>query len=135
MIKKLCMTMAVIVCMSTFAFAEHESANPKTDKSPQGQTGTPGMFRLPTLTDCGAPANIIKMITEYEEVAVANGQTFLIKPDGELAPGAFTLFVNPNTHTWTLAVQVLPPGPDTVGIWCIAAAGSDFGPVAQKISA
>ena len=78
--------MAVIVCMSTFAFAEHESANPKTDKPPQGQTGTPGMFRLPTLTDCGAPANIIKMITEYEEVAVANGQTFLIKPDGFQIP-------------------------------------------------
>ena len=62
----------------------------------------------------------------FEEVAVGEGQTFVIRPDGLMQPAPYTFYANPETKTTSLVVKFDPPfGP---GIWCIINAGAEFQP-------
>ena len=123
---------AVLMCFSTFAIAEHES----TPQTPTPETIDPkifeDMFRLPTFIDCGTPEVVMKMLVDYEEIPIAQGQTFTIRPDLQLQPGPFTLFVNPETGSFSFVVQFKPA--DFGPIWCITQAGSNFGPTAKRTS-
>lgn len=132
--KLLSLAFAALIFCSTVTYAEHEGGN--APKEPE--TLAPDnkifedMFRLPSLIDCGPPDKITKMVQEYGEVPIAEGNTFIIRPDLMLQPGPLTLFVNPNTKTWTMVVKFKPSGyPE---MWCVVGAGTEFGPAIQKTS-
>ena len=129
---------AVLLCLCTVAFATEHESNTQTPE-PELEKELPEfdpkifdqMFRLPSLIDCGAPEKVTEMLSNYEEVPVAQGRTFVLRPDGMLQPGPFTLFVNPKTTSWSLVVQFTPEG--FPPIWCITSAGTGFGPIPQRI--
>ncbi len=100
---------------------------PKKDfTDPQFPFPRTGMFRMPTLIDCGAPEFVEKVLENFEEIAVGEGQTFVIRPDGLMQPGPYVFYANPETKTTSLVVKFDPPyGP---GIWCIISAGAEFKP-------
>ena len=130
MIRKTLLFVAALLCLgTTLAFAEHEGKQ-ETQPAQVDPKIFSNMFRLPSLIDCGSPTIVMEMLAEYEEVPVANGRTFVLRPDGMVQPGPFTLFINSRTQTFSFVVQFTPEGIDP--IWCIIGAGTDFGPVAQK---
>ena len=67
-----------------------------------------------------------------KELEIAGGMGFLIRPDAMLQPGPMSLFVNPDTGTWTMVIKYAPPG--FPKIWCTIGAGTAFGPVIEKTS-
>jgi hypothetical protein len=132
--KLLSLVLAALIFCSTVTYAEHLGEG--TPKEPE--TLAPDnkifedMFRLPSLIDCGPPDKIQKMVDDYGEVPIAEGNTFIIRPDLILQPGPLTLFVNPSTKTWTMVVKFKPAGyPE---MWCVVGAGTEFGPAIQKTS-
>ena len=131
--KLLTIVFATLLFCSSFAYAEHEGTTPQEPKTLQPDSKIfEDMFRLPSLIDCGPPEMVAKMMEDYKEVPVAEGNTFINRPDLMLQPGPFTLYVNPNTKSWTMVVKFKPAGfPE---MWCTVGAGTDFGPVLQKTS-
>tara|TARA_B100000212_G_scaffold341703_1_gene325704 strand:+ start:1951 stop:2367 length:417 start_codon:yes stop_codon:yes gene_type:complete len=129
---------AVLMCLGTVTFAnEHESKPQTPEPEIENQFEVDPklfdqMFRLPSLIDCGPPAKVMEMLQTYEETPFAQGKSFVLRPDGMLQPGPFTLFANPKTGSWSLVIQFTPEG--FPPIWCITAAGSSFGPVPLNTS-
>ena len=118
----------LIFLLATGTIAQENESKPENDKQFQYDPRMfEQMFRLPSLIDCGPPNKVIEMLQKYGEEPLAQGKTFVTRPDGMLQPGPFTFFVNAKTGSWSLVVQFTPEalGP----IWCITAAGSSFGPV------
>ena len=126
--KYISMVFAILFCLS---FTAPSSANDETQNNEQAPNKLfENMFRMPSLVDCGPPEMIQKMINEYKEKPLAEGNSFIIRPDHLLQQGPTTLYVNPDTGTWTMVIKYDPPlGP---GIWCILNAGSKFGPSLEK---
>jgi hypothetical protein len=111
--KTLALILSMIVLMfGSIASAEHEGID-KQDQIPEFTDPKfpfprDGMFRMPAL------------------IAVGDGQTFVIRPDGLMQPSPYTFYANPKTRTTSLVVKFDPPyGP---GIWCIISAGAEFQP-------
>lgn len=132
--KLLSLAFAVLFFCSTVTYAEHlgEGAPKEPETLAPDNKIFEDMFRLPSLIDCGPPDKIQKMVDDYGEVEIAEGNTFIIRPDLMIQPGPFTLYVNPNTKTWTMVVKFKPGGyPE---MWCIVGAGTEFGPSVQKTS-
>ena len=125
------MVFAILFCLS---FTAPSMANDETQNNEQAPTMKlfEDMFRLPALVDCGPPEKILEMIGQYKELEIANGMGFLIRPDAMLQPGPMSLFVNPDTGTWTMVIKYAPPG--FPKIWCTIGAGTAFGPAIERTS-
>ena len=129
--KYISMVFAILFCLS---FNAPSMANDETQNNEQAPTMKlfEDMFRLPALVDCGPPEKILEMIGQYKELEIANGMGFLIRPDAMLQPGPMSLFVNPDTGTWTMVIKYAPPG--FPKIWCTIGAGTAFGPAIKETS-
>lgn len=128
-------TMAHLITIATILFMflasplRAQEENKEID--PNQFYPTNKMFRMPALIDCGTPDEVNKILTKFEEVPFAIGKTFVIRPDGIMQPGPFTLYANPQTGTISMVVKYDPPtGP---GIWCFHAVGSDFKPYIPEL--
>ena len=129
--KSISMVFAILFCLSLTAPSMANDETQKNEQAPDNKLFEE-MFRLPSLIDCGSVESISTMLREYGEQPVVNGTTFVLRPDGVMQPGPFTLFVNPSTKTWSMVVQFEPAGFGV--IWCITAAGANFGPAPQNTS-
>ena len=127
-------TLAIILAITVALFSNTlyaqepntQTIPPKNFTDPNFPFPTDGMFRMPALIDCGAPKFVKKILENFEEIAVGEGQTFVIRPDGLMQPAPYTFYANPETKTTSLVVKFDPPfGP---GIWCIINAGAEFQP-------
>ena len=122
--------LTIFVILPLTAKAEHEGPGTQDQipefTDPKFPFPRDGMFRMPALIDCGEPQFVEKILENFEEIAVGDGQTFVIRPDGLMQPAPYTFYANPETRTTSLVVKFDPPfGP---GIWCIISAGAEFQP-------
>tara|TARA_Y100001978_G_scaffold202283_1_gene222906 strand:- start:3790 stop:4191 length:402 start_codon:yes stop_codon:yes gene_type:complete len=132
MMKYLTMVFAILFCLSFTAPSMANDETQNNEQAPNTDKLFKEMFRLPSFVDCGTPEKVLEMISQYGEKEMAQGLSFLIRPDQMLQPGPMSIYVNPQTGTWTMVIKYAPQGfPVT---WCIMGAGSAFGPVIGKTS-
>ena len=127
------MVFAILFCLS---FTAPSMANDETQNNEQAPNTLnklfEDMFRLPAMVDCGPPQKILAMMKQYGEKEIVQGKSFIIRPDMMLQPGPMSLFVNPDTGTWTMVIKYKPQG--LTDVWCIMGAGTAFGPAGPKTS-
>jgi len=125
------MVFAILFCLS---FTAPSMANDETQNNEQAPNTLnklfEDMFRLPAMVDCGPPEKILAMMKQYGEKEIAQGKSFIIRPDMMLQPGPISLFANPSSGTWTMVIKYKPEG--FTDVWCIMGAGTEFGPAGQK---
>ncbi|MAZ97343.1 MAG: hypothetical protein CMP53_07470 [Flavobacteriales bacterium] len=83
----------------------------------------PGMMKLPTYIDCG-PYNEILAIVQGQngEMPFALFESFIQIPNGQLLKGPAALYVNRETGSWSVVVEI-----ESAGL-CITQFGGRFGP-------
>ena len=123
---------AILFCLSFTAPSMATDETQNDEQAPNINKLFEDMFRLPSFVDCGPPEKVLEMVGQYKEQELVEGQSFLIRPDGMLQPGPMSLYVNPETGTWTMVIKYTPQG--FPKIWCIIGAGTGFGPKVDKTS-
>lgn len=81
--------------------------------------------KLPSLVDCGTPESINGLLESFEEVPVAMGESYIIRPDGQPIPGTVVFYANPNELSYTMVLELDVPDSE---LWCIISAGAKFRP-------
>ena len=104
-----------IFFIATSSYADHadETVSPKDNQ----------VVSLPIMVDCGSEEIVAKMLYDYQEVPMAQGQGTWKIPGGALMTGQMIVWVNVETNTFSITVQ---PKDDMV---CIFLPGKDFGPI------
>jgi len=80
---------------------------------------------LPIVIDCGSKQEIAKILIEYKEIAVAQGNATWKIPNGQYLQGPMTVWINPQTFTFSITIE---PTSETA---CIVMPGTNFQPVVQ----
>ena len=111
MLKKIVALLIIITASATAAQEEIEA--------PQGE------MLLPITTQCTNPSTVMTnlVMDRYSEIAFAQGQaTVQYAKTGEWVQVPFTMYVNPNTLTWSM-IAFMPAGPG-----CLISSGEGFKP-------
>jgi hypothetical protein len=86
----------------------------------------PGMMKLPTLIDCGPYDEILAIVQgQYGEEPFAIFEAFIQIPSGQVITGPSALYVNRETRTWSVVVEIESSG------LCIVQMGRNFGPASK----
>jgi hypothetical protein len=94
---------------------------------PKEEYKMPGMMKLPAFIDCGPYKDILAIVQgKYGEQPFAKFNGSIQIPNGQLILGPGALYVNVETRTWSLVVEV-----ESAGL-CITAYGQDFGAANPK---
>ena len=102
----------VLLGLATFKLA---LADPDVE---QKQTVT----QLPLMVNCIPNDAFFKMIDEYGEQPFSDGLSSWSIPGGRDANGRTVIYVNPNTFTFTVAI-------DFVDVKCVVFSGREFAPL------
>ena len=123
--KKLLKTFStlVIACLLSGAMLTQLTAQ-EQDQQPQdpNQYKMPGMMKLPTFIDCGPYDAILGIVQgQYGEQPFAIFESFIQIPNGQIITGPSALYVNQQTGTWSVVVEIQSAG------LCIVQMGKNFG--------
>tara|TARA_B110000444_G_scaffold81181_1_gene76746 strand:- start:2879 stop:3286 length:408 start_codon:yes stop_codon:yes gene_type:complete len=118
-----------IACLLSGAMLTQLTAQEQT--TPEGQPDPkdykmPGMMKLPTFIDCGPYNEILGIVQgQYGEEPFAIFETFIQIPNGQIVTGPSALYVNTETGTWSVVVEIQSSG------LCIVNMGKNFGPASK----
>lgn len=124
--KKLLKTFStlVIACLLSGAMLTQLTAQ-EQDQQPAdpNEYKMPGMMKLPTFIDCGPYDAILGIVQgQYGEQPFALFESFIQIPNGQIITGPSALYVNQQTGTWSIVVEIQSSG------LCIVQMGKNFGP-------
>ena len=130
---KYILTIFASIVMSTVTYAQlniPQGNTPNMPNLPQGNLPYGTVRKLPLMAMCGSVENLSAKLRQYNEIPMVHGKAALEVPNAGLLEGRMTLYMNPQTKSFTYIFYLQPPMvPNPMGIEaCIQSVGKEIMP-------